>query len=777
MDELSPTSATDQSSFQVPKRIRVSQACEQCRSKKGKCDGQQPACSVCRSLNISCSYNPHPKKRGLRPGHYALLERRAVLAELITAYLFKCVPDAEVRLASFFEFEDPSLPFLASEGSKQAELIRHLEDWRTSAAGSWLSEVSARSDASIDQLSTFRSQHASSEPSSQATSGTQIDAGVSTVRRQADAKLPRTLRGEATQDGNSSNSKREIMTVPPVSTTVYEFPKNMERIFDVYFAHTHTWLPLVDKFKLMAFYHTFSSRQNMPLDKLSHDQVGSLAMLWSLIAYTALYEPEPGAKQRASVSTTYSPADAASRALSLIPVYDTSLGYEHVQALVLLSLFYLRTDNPRTSWILIGHASRINVGLASSHLGRRPSSVSRRTSVACYTMERLLAVSMEMKEQAICPQATPSLGEDWEIEAEGWEEWSSWEAFSGRTLNGNNARVLSCSREPLRGLTTLNNSARLASVLRSTQATAFPDPQKTISDDTQHEHPSLTNWIRYAEANCPFLLPHHNGEQDTITSPHLFHLHGIIWATRASFHSRERPLSSEISPLSSDRQEARAVASKILELATNYQKLHPMHAAPLGLVTALTVSQKLVDKADELHDLLYRMWRATIRCSGSGEGPKMTMMPSLPIPGATHAVQVRSETQEHGVTVNSSSNMMTEQHSSGWHMPTSSRDITTEAVVSHQALHGQAQGFDDAQMLQAPARVNQAMGGVISMSMNHQPPENMIDPTSLSARELTQLDAAVWYAHSFHSPSAPQERLISAENESTSDTYHCFETC
>ncbi|RJE19301.1 Quinic acid utilization activator [Aspergillus sclerotialis] len=73
--------ATDESGRQnpeehtpAPKRQRVSRACDSCRLKKDKCDGVQPVCSTCTSLNRPCTYNSNPKKRGVPTGYIRALE-------------------------------------------------------------------------------------------------------------------------------------------------------------------------------------------------------------------------------------------------------------------------------------------------------------------------------------------------------------------------------------------------------------------------------------------------------------------------------------------------------------------------------------------------------------------------------------------------------------------------------------------------------------------------------------------------------------------------------
>ena len=56
-------------------RKRVSQACDQCRKKKFKCDSLRPICSACVSLGRQCFYGDTVKRHGLPEGYVRGLEK------------------------------------------------------------------------------------------------------------------------------------------------------------------------------------------------------------------------------------------------------------------------------------------------------------------------------------------------------------------------------------------------------------------------------------------------------------------------------------------------------------------------------------------------------------------------------------------------------------------------------------------------------------------------------------------------------------------------------
>ncbi|KAI9228080.1 MAG: hypothetical protein DHS80DRAFT_16133, partial [Piptocephalis tieghemiana] len=77
-DPPASSSSSSSSSDQPPpqKRKRLAQACEPCRRKKVKCNGQHPTCSRCAALNLECNYVPRTGKRKPRQGYIETLEQR-----------------------------------------------------------------------------------------------------------------------------------------------------------------------------------------------------------------------------------------------------------------------------------------------------------------------------------------------------------------------------------------------------------------------------------------------------------------------------------------------------------------------------------------------------------------------------------------------------------------------------------------------------------------------------------------------------------------------------
>lgn len=55
---------------------RVAQACDRCRAKKSKCDGERPACSACAAVGIKCVVSDKLSRRAFPKGYTETLEER-----------------------------------------------------------------------------------------------------------------------------------------------------------------------------------------------------------------------------------------------------------------------------------------------------------------------------------------------------------------------------------------------------------------------------------------------------------------------------------------------------------------------------------------------------------------------------------------------------------------------------------------------------------------------------------------------------------------------------
>jgi hypothetical protein len=125
-----------------PKRTRTSRACDQCRAKKYKCDGNQPRCQACTKSNSECTYNPS-RKRGLPTGYVKLLE-------MLLGLLLRVSESNEKILLPILQhcLREPCL--YSKEGDIPSGSV--LEIWRKSEVFGYVEQIISRIQSADGKL-------------------------------------------------------------------------------------------------------------------------------------------------------------------------------------------------------------------------------------------------------------------------------------------------------------------------------------------------------------------------------------------------------------------------------------------------------------------------------------------------------------------------------------------------------------------------------------------------------------------------------------------------
>ncbi|RBA12631.1 hypothetical protein FPRO05_04081 [Fusarium proliferatum] len=347
-------SSTKPKRTRVNKHKRVSRACNYCRARKHRCDGSHPTCSRCSAIHYPCSYGPETKKRGLTTGYARALE-------LLWALVFTVVPNSKTVIQELL----PDVQFALDSRSGlllNTRLVKDYETLRQAGDGSDVQEELDRLLANIQQ-----------EKDSGTNSVASIKGEVSTPDL-----APCTTAFEVIKTTTSGNEARQVSyhmdtdrsnkcsshdpSVSPsdpwndVSSSASA--QQVQRLIDIYFAHTNCWLPVVQKHKMLELLYSPSRHDSA--------EEGNMATLWAVIAYASLQytrNPTGASDRRADLP----PPDVIySNARKRIPNEDSRRpGY--VQALLILALFKMDQEDLVTSWHLIGQAVRICL-----HLGAAP---------------------------------------------------------------------------------------------------------------------------------------------------------------------------------------------------------------------------------------------------------------------------------------------------------------------------------------------------------------------------------------------------------------------
>lgn len=483
----------------APKRQRVSRACDQCRSKKDKCDGVRPTCSTCTFLKRSCSYKSNPKKRGLPTGYIRTLELLwgAVFSTIngsedVVRVLLRTVnipghiaamnkegenPDTFLsgwknstvlkeieRLLTAFEQSDGdpgtiNLDDIGEITSRPVEAFNlpALKDaeWQVPEGMRQISDDSTVSNATPDPPSTDVARMRRSQERHY------CDVATQTVSNgQPPGHLPSAA---AMNSGNhlcSLSADRSLISG-------LSLPANAWHLFDIYFAYTHCWLPIIEKHDVLRTAFCYNEGN---LD-ISYDSRGSgnHAAMWAILALTSFQDASASRNDETRGSHNYLlPDELYTLARNLIPSETGNFEIGHIQALLILTLVKLGQQDWTAAWILIGQAIRMSSVLALDQPGIAESEAvsgaklnSRRKHVflGCFVLETLLASQIGRLPELRKEHVT-SVGF---LDEDGLDEWHPWEEPSS-LVSGRGSRE-SFRRWPLLALSTFNRLVSLCCIL------------------------------------------------------------------------------------------------------------------------------------------------------------------------------------------------------------------------------------------------------------------------------------------------------------------------
>lgn len=552
----------------TPKRQRVSRACDQCRSKKDKCDGVQPVCSTCISLCRACTYKSNPKKRGLPTGYIRTLELLWGLvfckvkgSEEVARALLKTanIPSHLATMGKEGEGADSILSawknsVVLKEIEKMLALLDHPEEESGRA-----STVSCETDASrqpersnslsslslewripedlVDMEGNIASHTVSSEtartpdPSGRSSSprvfrdcGTQVD-------------LPEQLPEEPRRDGIAEAGSRK--PVHPegfghATPSSIQLPSNAWRLFDIYFSYTHCWFPIIEKHDVLRT--AFCYNEGDVRVSCSTPGSGDHAAMWSILSLASIQDASLVSHRQVPENHDgcLEPDILYAVARSLIPPENGHYEIGHIQALLILSMVKFGRQDWFTAWFLIGYAIRIalHLGLDRPSTGESKEAADRKSNarrkhvfLGCFVLETLIASRTNRLPQ-LRKEDAARIGT---VDEDGLEEWHPWEDLAGLRPQGTSRD--SFRRGPLHALSTFNRLVSLLSILNDLcrckhSQTATPSKLESIAQDLQR-------WVSELPKSCHVSLP---PKLSTQSAPHLLGLHIAYESTVTALH-------------------------------------------------------------------------------------------------------------------------------------------------------------------------------------------------------------------------------------------------
>ncbi|KAE8133679.1 hypothetical protein BDV38DRAFT_286577 [Aspergillus pseudotamarii] len=428
------------------KRQRISRACDQCRRRKSKCDGEQPGCAICLQAGRRCTYQDNGRRRGLQTGYVKTLET-------VLGIVFQQIPDSESAVQSLLRDPQHQNSFLATESVEKYTMI-----WRNSKVAKGVNRLLAPGsqeniyDPLGDDDDEYHQWESCDTRSPERTSHTPMNAS-STDTYSIQPPPASALHITASND---------ILNLP--------FPGDVAELVDFYFAHIQCWFPILDRRDILRTMHGDPSAKNR--------SASYPVVLWAIIAYVRMM------RETASMEACLQPKhiEAAIRVRLMLDFNNLELS--HVQTLLIVALLNIGRGDLNQAWVLVGQAMRIVVTLPEPARNQRYGHVFQ----GCVFLDNMVSALLDR---------TPCLSleeqsENKPIAEDDLEEWETW------TSCDQAPSLKTTQKGPLRALSMFNLVHELMQLL--TEVLYRPSGQENI----QHIASKLRDWQSVLLTRYPY---------------------------------------------------------------------------------------------------------------------------------------------------------------------------------------------------------------------------------------------------------------------------------
>lgn len=441
------------------KRQRICRACDQCRRRKSKCDGEQPACSICRTANRTCSYQNGGGRRGLPPGYVRSLETVLGLVLQHVPNSERTVHDLLIKSQNNNHFlaRDPATVWRQSRLAKDLSKLIHHDPQE-------ISTITGPDESEWDTLEMINTP-------SVITAGTE----------------------PATFDLNEPSPHQRIPNIGAIQIDCVHlpFPVDTLSMLENYFTYTHCWFPILERHDLFRTMHTSIE----PEASLSD---GSSLVLWAVVAHES--STKDGGDERQQPSHLKIQQSIYAR---IMTQKSKNLELGHIQAVIILALLQLKLGDIENSWRLAGQASRMLATLPIASKNNRYHN----TFHGCIFLDNILSAVLH---KAPC-MSLEEQQEGGPINEDSIEEWDVWSV----SLRASEGGYRNTPKGPLRALSIFNNISQLMKYLARIlyMLTDMPPPdQRELLANLQAQQKMLVGKYPYSkgpEYTTPPLLTLH----------------------------------------------------------------------------------------------------------------------------------------------------------------------------------------------------------------------------------------------------------------------------
>ena len=378
------------------KRRRVALACNACRTRKSRCNGERPKCSLCRNLGFDCQYEPTDSSTNVivKKEYVSDFEARLKMVEdllrrhddLLTGHLSACSTQPEHVSTS--PQDDP-----ASNSNEHRDRIQlNASELQDLPAEETVTDGMAMSMSFEDeQGSAFFGPSANNSFTR------------SIIRAMASHNLtqPKTLNvpeSRSVVDGGILNYSRPPSPTSPEMplgsmSNMYELPPlgEMEQLIRTYFLNTGLLFPFLHEPSFMETYNAFKGSK---FSKVRRTWLGLLNVVLAMGS-----SMDPASKLSAGARAERSGV-CYQRALNICASASVrGANLDIVQYLLLASQYLQSTQKSSSTWTLHGLAVKgaLALGLHSNQTSHQFSpleaEIRKRTWYGCILLDRVLSMT------------------------------------------------------------------------------------------------------------------------------------------------------------------------------------------------------------------------------------------------------------------------------------------------------------------------------------------------------------------------------------------------
>lgn len=402
----------DTKTFQVQRR-RVWRACEGCRRKKIKCDGNEPTCTQCITSKSQCTWLQTKDRAALSRQYVQELETRLLHMET----LFNQVTPILEQLGQSEKTSAPSSSSQtpASISPSSAALIQQVLPQMQEMQG-------IAPSTPPESKRTVKFEDEPTESVSEAFEQLALDehghfrwignSSTMSLIQSFRALTASPLHRVSPMDDNDPRSSvptanklyfpasvffGQIHALPGVEDVEYPARDLADGLVEAYFSRFHFLLPVLDKPSFLKQYHLLMDNTNDP--RAVGIDTAFVAQTFSVFSVAARFLDDPrlstGKADEGGMGMMY-----YERALILQYISHASIQPTHVQTFTLLSAFLCSVNCLPQAWILIGQGVRAaqDLGLHRSprrlHISPIEKETLRKIWWGVYTLDRMFALTL-----------------------------------------------------------------------------------------------------------------------------------------------------------------------------------------------------------------------------------------------------------------------------------------------------------------------------------------------------------------------------------------------